>query len=196
MTAGRNSISKKKDWCTPPKYVDAVKDVFNGSISLDPCSNKYSLVDAETEYMLPEKDGLKESWDFPTIYINPPYGRFKGRTSSISDWLKRCYEANKECNSEVIALVPIAANTNHWKKFVFSKATAICFLYDTRLKFYEEGKEIKKGAPMACVMIYWGDNYEKFYNVFILHGAVVDIRPLKGEVIGKKRKQRILSLEI
>lgn len=181
MTAGRNTVSKKKDWCTPPKYVDAVKSVFNGNISLDPCSNKHSFVNAETEYeyMLPDNDGLKESWNFPTIYINPPYGRFKGRTSSIYDWLKRCYEANKEYNSEVIALIPVATNTSHWKKFVFSKATAICFLYDTRLKFYEDGKEIKKGAPMACAMIYWGSNYENYYNVFIKHGAVVNIKQVE-----------------
>ena len=179
MTAGRNTVSKKKDWCTPPKYVDAVKSVFNGNISLDPCSNKHSFVNAETEYMLPDNDGLKESWNFPTIYINPPYGRFKGRTSSIYDWLKRCYEANKEYNSEVIALIPVATNTSHWKKFVFSKATAICFLYDTRLKFYEDGKEIKKGAPMACAMIYWGNNYENYYNVFIKHGAVVNIKQVE-----------------
>jgi len=183
MTAGRNTISKNKDWCTPPKYVDAVKKVFNGKILLDPCSNKYSLVHADVEYMLPDKDGLKESWNYPTVYLNPPYGRFKGRKSTIYNWLKRCYEANKEYNSEVIALVPVATNTNHWKEFVFSKATAICFLYDTRLKFYEDGKEIKKGAPMACVMIYWGENYKKFYDIFINHGAVVDIRPLKGKTI-------------
>jgi len=175
MTAGRNAVSKKKDWCTPPKYVEAVRNVFNGKISLDPCSDKYSFVNAETEYMLPDKDGLKESWDFPTIYVNPPYGGFKGRTSTIYDWLKRCYEANKKYNSEVLALVPVATNTDHWKEFIFSKTTAICFLYDTRLKFYEGGKEMKKGAPMACAMIYWGITYNKFYNIFVKYGAVLNI---------------------
>lgn len=179
MTAGRNSISKNKDWCTPPKYVEAVKKVFDGKISLDPASNKYSFVHADVEYMLPEKDGLKESWNYPTIYLNPPYGRFTGRASSIYDWLKRCYDANKEYNSEILALIPVAPNTKHWKKFIFGQSDAICFLYDTRLKFYENGGEMKKGAPMACCMIYWGDNYEKFYNAFIKYGAVVNIRNLK-----------------
>jgi len=187
MTAGRNAVSKKKDWCTPPKYVKAVRSVFNGGISLDPCSDKYSFVNAETEYILPENNGLKESWDFPTIYVNPPYGRFKGRKPTIYNWFKRCYDSNKDYESEVIALVPVAVNTNHWKHFVFGKATAICFLYDTRLRFYNKGKEMKKGSSMACATIYWGANYEKFYSVFVHYGAVVDIRPLKGEAIGNKK---------
>lgn len=96
--------------------------------------------------------------------------------------------------SEVIALVPVAANTGHWEKSVFSRATAICFLYDTRLKFLENGKSGGKGAPMACAAVYWGNNYSKFYGVFINHGAVVDIRPLKGKIIGSKVKSSQISL--
>ncbi|MGC1374908.1 MAG: hypothetical protein WA821_01710, partial [Anaerolineales bacterium] len=68
MTAGRQSVSKKKDWQTPKKYVDAVKEVFGGTIHLDPCSSPYSIVKAEVEYRLPEHDGLSQIWNFPTIY--------------------------------------------------------------------------------------------------------------------------------
>lgn len=186
MTAGRNSISRNKDWCTPKKYVDAVKEVFEGKISLDPCSNKHSIVNANIEYSLPDKDGLVESWNFPTIYVNPPYGRNKEKKTSIKDWLKKCAGAHEKYASEVIALVPVATNTGHWKKSVYGKAKAICFLFDTRLKFLENGKDKGKGAPMSCAIIYWGKNYEKFYDVFIKYGAVVNISHLKDEErIGK-----------
>jgi hypothetical protein len=94
----------------------------------------------------------------------------------------------------VLALVPIAANTAHWKRYVFTKARAICFLYDTRLRFLENGKDSGKGAPMACAMIYWGNDYQRFYNVFIEHGAVVDISNLQGENIGIERKTLKLAL--
>jgi hypothetical protein len=30
------------------------------------------------------------------------------------------------------------------------------------LKALENGKDVGKGAPMACAMIYWGNDYEKF----------------------------------
>jgi DNA N-6-adenine-methyltransferase (Dam). len=83
MTAGRKVISTKKDWGTPQKYVDAVKEVFGGVIYLDPCSSSFSIVKAKVEYKLPDSDGLLESWNFPTIYVNPPYGNDKERRTKI-----------------------------------------------------------------------------------------------------------------
>ena len=145
MSAGRSVNSQSQAWGTPKKYVKAVKKFFGGSIALDPCSNEFSFVHAQTEYMLPENDGLSESWDFPTIYVNPPYGADR----------------------------------------VFGRAKAICFLYDTRLKFLENGLDIGKGAPMSCSMIYWGERFDEFYKEFINFGAVVDLTNLKGEAIGK-----------
>jgi len=192
MTAGRNIISLSQSWGTPQKYVDAVKKVFGGVIHLDPCSNEYSIVHAEKEYVLPKNDGLKESWNFPTVYVNPPYGIDQERGTRIRDWLERCADAYETYNSEVIALIPVAANTSHWKRHVFTKAHGICFLYDTRLRFLENGRDTGVGAPMACSMIYWGNNFTKFYNVFIEHGAVVDISNLIGEKVEKDRQKMTL----
>ena len=172
MSAGRNINTLSHSWGTPSKYVHAVKSVFGGYIDLDPCSNEFSIVNAKVEYKLPYQDGLKETWNFPKIYVNPPYGIDKENRTTIKHWLAKCAYANAEYGAEVIALVPVAANTAHWKKYVFTKARAICFLYDTRLRFLENGKDVGKGAPMACAMVYWGNNYNNFYKVFIQHGAV------------------------
>lgn len=188
MSAGRTVNTLSQDWGTPEKYICAVKQVFGGSIALDPCSNEYSLVDAETEYALPLKDGLKESWDFPTIFVNPPYGIDKERGTSIKQWLYRCAAAHRHHNAEVVALVPVATNTGHWKKYVFVNATAVCFLYDTRLRFLVDGRDEGKGAPMSCAMVYWGHNYPKFFDVFIEHGAVLDLRVLHGKAIGEAKR--------
>lgn len=174
MTAGRTVIGNSRDWCTPPKYVRAVREVLD-EIHLDPCSNRWSLTEANTEWRLPEHDGLRMSWDYPTIYVNPPYGSDVERGTRIIDWLRKCAEANDEFGSEVIALVPIAANTRHWKHYVWPKAAAVCFLYDTRLRFLVEGRDDGKGAPMACSMIYWGERKTRFADVFSAHGAVVDL---------------------
>ena len=192
MSAGRNINTLSQSWGTPLKYIKAVKKVFGGQIDLDPCSNGYSIVYAKTEYKLPKQDGLHESWNYPTIYVNPPYGIDKERGTSIKDWLAKCVYAYETYGSEVLALVPVAANTGHWKKFVFTKAKSICFLYDTRLRFLENGLDKGKGAPMACAMIYWGNNTHKFYDVFIDYGAVVDISNLIGEPIGIDRKKLTL----
>jgi len=184
MSAGRNINSLSQDWGTPANYVEVVKDFFGGQIDLDPCSNRFSIVGAETEYSLPEHDGLKESWDFRRIYVNPPYGLDRKRGTGIKSWMYRCSQARKTFNSEVLALVPVATNTGHWKKYVFGRAGAVCFLYDTRLKFLVNGKNGGKGAPMSCAMIYWGEHYDRFFDIFIKHGAVVDLRPLCHKQIG------------
>ena len=188
MSAGRSVNSQSQNWGTPLKYVKAVKSFFGGNIDLDPCSNKYSIVNAETEFMLPDVDGLKEEWNYNTIYVNPPYGADRKRGTTIKDWLGKCAISHDKYHSEIIALVPVATNTGHWKKSIFGKARSICFLYDTRLKFLENGRNGGKGAPMACALIYWGTNSEKFFDKFIDFGAVVDLTHLIGKKIGEERK--------
>lgn len=195
MSAGRSVNSQSQSWGTPPKYVKAIKKNFGDKISLDPCSNKYSIVNAETEFMLPETDGLKQEWDYPTIYINPPYGADRKRGTTIKNWLAKCALSHNKYNSEILALVPVATNTGHWKQSIFGQARAICFLYDTRLKFLVNGLDVGKGAPMACAMVYWGRDYEKFYKIFIEFGAVVDIENLKKKKIGEKRKMMTFEFE-
>ena len=185
MTAGRNNAeSLSQNWCTPPKYVDAIRRFFSGSIALDPCSNRFSIVKAGVEYCLPETNGLAASWDYPTIYVNPPYGSDRERGTTIRDWLRKCAEARSKHGAEVLALVPVATNTRHWKQFVFGAATAVAFLYDTRLRFLVDGKDGGKGAPMSCAMIYWGPQYQRFEKVFLRFGAVVDVRHLHGKEVG------------
>ncbi len=179
MTAGRKINTFSKEWGTPDNYVNIIKEFFGGNINLDPCSNKYSIVNAKVEYKLPKYNGLQESWNFSTIYVNPPYGINKKYKTSIKDWLFRCSLANEKYKSEILALIPVATNTGHWKKYIFGKATGICFLADTRLKFLMNGKKIGTGSPMACAMIYWGIDFKRFSQIFQEFGAVVNINNLK-----------------
>lgn len=185
MTAGRRVNTFSQSWCTPPKYVNAIKNFWNGTISLDPCSNQYSIVKAETEFSLPETDGLKQEWNYPTVYVNPPYGADRSRGTTIKNWLAKCSQSYEKYDIEIIALIPVAPNTLHWKKYIFGKASAICFLYDTRLKFLVNGYDSGKGAPMACCLVYWGNQANNFLENFIQYGAVVNITNLYGKKIGE-----------
>ena len=179
MSAGRKVITDNKHWGTPPKYVEAVKAFFGGQIDLDPCSNEWSVVKAKIEYRLPQHDGLKASWNYKKIFVNPPYGKDRHRGTGIKSWLQRCELANAMHGSEVLALVPVAVNTTHWKKYVFGKARSLCFLADTRLKFLVNGMDGGQGAPMACCMIYWGTDHDRFVKIFRTYGAVVPLDELQ-----------------
>lgn len=191
MTAGRTVNSLSQHWCTPSKYVEAVKQTFGGEIALDPCSNKWSIVGAKTAWVLP-KDGLRQIWNYKTIYVNPPYGADRERKTRIHDWLFKCAEAHLDHASEVIALVPVAANTRHWKDSVWAKATSVCFLYDTRLRFLEGGSDTGKGAPMACAAVYWGYFPGRFASAFEEHGAVVSLGGVKIPKGWTREKQLVL----
>src|SRR5271157_4072793 len=195
MSAGRTINTLSQDWGTPENYVQAVKEFFGGQIDLDPCSNQYSIVGAETEYVLPEQDGLKKTWNFRRIYVNPPYGLDRKRGTGIKNWLYRCAVANKDFGSEVLALVPVATNTGHWKKYVFGKARSICFLADTRLKFLVNGENGGKGAPMSCAMIYWGQDHHRFKTVFGKFGAVLSLEELIGSSQEEEATQALLIVE-
>jgi hypothetical protein len=162
MSAGRRVNTKSKDWCTPPKYVAPITAFFGGVIELDPCSNSESIVNAKIELC---KGGLEYDWSTAkSVYVNPPYGR-DGETT-IYDWLKKCHISN----TEIIALIPVATNTKHWKHFVFS-SQVICFLGDTRLKFLIDGNTNNKGASMSCCLVYWGKNGKDFIHIFSDYGV-------------------------
>lgn len=175
MTAGRSPISVAKEWCTPPDIVSSVRRVFGGGIGLDPCSNPYSFVNAKVEYRLPDHDGLKEDWTEATIFVNPPYGSDASRGTRIIDWFAKIADA-VGVGSSVIALVPVATNTRHWKKYVYPIASAVCFLSAPRLRFYINGVEDPKGAPMSCAVIYYGSDISRFGEEFRRHGTVVTLQ--------------------
>lgn len=196
MTAGRkNTESLSQNWCTPPKYVDAIRRFFGGSISLDPCSNQWSIVNAEVELQLPQSDGLTVDWNHPTVFVNPPYGADRSRGTTIRDWLKKCAESHRKHGAEVLGLVPVATNTKHWKLHVWSAATGVAFLYDTRLRFLVDGRDGGKGAPMSCAMVYWGSRYTDFEELFTRFGAVVDIRHLHEKRVGVGSQAELFDKE-
>ena len=75
-------------------------------------------------------------------------------------------------------------------RFVWGAAKGVAFLYDTRLKFLVDGRGGGKGAPMSCAMVYWGQAYETFFDVFIGHGAVVNLDHLRGVQVGLHQGSR------
>ena len=135
---------------------------------MDPCGTEGDFTCAVRSIRLPE-DGLLVAWElFRTIFLNPPYGRDADRGTTIKDWLRKASEAS-EAGSEIIALIPVATNTQHWKKYVFPTCSRVCFLKDSRFKFVGAGK---KGAPMAVAAVYWGKSPERFEEVFAFRGAI------------------------
>ena len=46
--------------------------------------------------MLSKNDGLREDWNYATIYMNPPYGADRERGTTIKNWLVKCALTHKK----------------------------------------------------------------------------------------------------
>lgn len=87
---------------TPPYVLEPVREAL-GVIYLDPCTEPDNPCGARVFYTA-ETDGVERSWDFRTIYVNPPYSKARER------WVRRCIEA-AEAGSQVVLLMPSHTDT-------------------------------------------------------------------------------------
>lgn len=160
--AGYTATAKRTDWWTPPELVERVRAVFGGAIGLDPCGSPGSAVKAIREYYLPSENGLALDWNYPSVFVNPPYGR------GIAAWVQKCVEVAH--GVEVILLLPAATGTKHWQDAIFPTASAINFIRG-RLKFVGAADD----APMPCALVYWGRDVERFAKVMCAVGVTINL---------------------
>lgn len=126
--------------CTPGLYVETVRRFFGGTIDVDPCPNRCSVVKATYEFYRPERDGLRDPWSMPLfdelaassrVFVNPPWGLdFETDGATLAPWLDKCAEEMKR-GAEIVALVPTTPGSGCWRKHVLPVVKAICFVDDT-----------------------------------------------------------------
>lgn len=168
--------SKSEHWNTPPSVIEKVKIFGGGKIDLDPCSNGFSQVRAEVE-LTKEQKGLTCNWENHAtrgglIFVNPPYD------------MKTLQQAVYSCSSygglgwHCILLVPCKTDQTWFQGPVLRRARAICFIKG-RVKFLENGKPRKGGAPMACCLIWFGPEtrgFNGFLEAFSDLGTCLKLR--------------------
>jgi phage N-6-adenine-methyltransferase len=155
--------SDSVEWYTPPKIIEAVRELFGGTIDLDPCSNAKGAaanVPARVHYTQ-EDNGLFQPW-FGNVYMNPPYG-----AREIVPWVERVrmeYEARRV--TAAVVLVKAATDTRWFR--VLSERYPRCEVAG-RLKF----SGCKAPAPFPSVLFYLGDDVQRFGRVFARFGVLV-----------------------
>lgn len=155
----------REDWRTPPEVVELVREVFGGTIHLDPCASPAASL-AEVNFTGPDLDhglagavdGLDAAWQ-GTVYVNPPF-------SSLRAWVEKCQREHQEHGAEVILLMPARTDTRAWHQHV-STASAVC-LWRGRLTFVGA----PASAPFPVAFIYWGPRIQTFRDVFSKHGMI------------------------
>jgi len=116
--------SKTGEWSTPQDFFDKLNWRF-GPFDLDPCANATNTK-CKT-FFTEEDDGLSQSWQGHTVFVNPPYGR------GIDAWIKKGYEEAQDSDTKVVMLIPARTDTKYWHDYVM-KAEMVFFIKG-RLKF-------------------------------------------------------------
>ena len=153
--------SNKTDcWYSPPSIVELIIQVL-GEINLDPCADDGQHIPAGKHYTF-DDNGLEQPW-CGKVYMNPPY-------SHPGAWMRKLQLEFETGNvDEAIALVPAATDTN-WLSPVL-KTQPVCF-WKGRIKFLGQDYQPKSSARQSHVLVYWGNNWQKFREVFEDYGVV------------------------
>lgn len=138
----------KDDWETPQWLFDQLDKEFH--FTLDPCCT-HETAKCEKHYT-PEEDGLAQSWEGETVFVNPPYSRGKKGRGGQTEWVKKCYEEGQKPGTTVVALLPARTDTERFHTYILGKAE-IRFLKG-RIKFLDNGTE-KDRAVFGCMVCVW-----------------------------------------
>ena len=160
--------SKSSDsWYTPLHIVELVIRVL-GEIDLDPCADDGRHIRARSHFTASD-DGLLRSWE-GRVFMNPPYscpGMWMKKLQAEVE-LVRVREAMPAAGF-AYALLPAATDTN-WLSPVL-KTQSVCF-WKGRIKFLDANYQPKLSARQSHCLVYWGDNPQRFKEVFQKYGVV------------------------
>lgn len=134
--------SKTNEWSTPQEFYDRLNKEYQ--FTLDPCCTKET---AKCDlFFTKEDDGLNQSWEGHTVFMNPPYGR------EIKDWIKKAYQEGNKPNTIVVCLIPARTDTSYWHKYCMKASEII--LIKGRLKFGGKGP-----APFPSAIVVFDNPY-------------------------------------
>ena len=100
--------SHSNKWCTPPWILALARQVFNGSIDLDQCSNASAQALVQAFQCFDQTDdGLHQPWS-GKVFVNPPFGMVTGKSQQGLFLEKSISEYSKDHVSEVLLLLMAA----------------------------------------------------------------------------------------
>lgn len=169
--------SESAEHNTPEDIIEAIRDVFGGTIGLDPATNEaaQAYIQAET-YRTAAMHGntLAMPWKCRSLWLNPPFtiptGRYNAKGKEIRErviglWVERWLQAIEEREADAAALLVPARTDTEWFEPLFG--LPMCFT-SGRLRF--SGAD--NGAPFPTVIVYAGGNRDRFFERFETFGNV------------------------
>jgi len=161
--------SRNNEWCTPPEYVEAARQVMGG-IDLDPASSDAAnqTIQAET-YYTEDDDGLEHGWS-GRVWMNPPYSG--DLVAPFCDKLVRHIQQGDV--TEACVLVNNATETG-WFQSLLSVASCVCFPR-SRIKFQDQNGDVAGTPLQGQAIIYVGPYSADFETAYADFGTFLFTR--------------------
>jgi len=158
------NTSGNDEWYTPVQYIDMAREVMGG-IDLDPasCRQGQENVKAEKFYMR-EDNGLEQPWN-GRVWLNPPYS-----VPLLDQFVQKMGDEFIAGNVAQAIVLTHSFTDTKWFHLLADISSQVCFTRG-RIKF--EGPDgVKNAPPSGHVFFYFGNNSNKFAEVFKKIGLV------------------------
>lgn len=157
----RGEDHERQRMLTPEYVLGPIRELWGNEIGLDPCTEPDNPTRATAFYCLPD-DGCTESWDYATVFCNPPYGETRDR------WVRRCIQEGE--HRKVILLMPSHTDTQICQ-LALEAADSVLFIRG-RLKFgvvRQNGRQ--EAASHGSILFGFGQNLAKLGHLGVLMNA-------------------------
>ncbi len=135
----RAYCGRTNEWLTPPEIIDAL-----GPFDLDPCAAVNRPFATATLHYTIRDEGLTKRW-VGFVWLNPPYG------PSTGPWLQKL-----AMHGDGIALIFARTETAMFRRWVWTKADALVFLYGRLHFLYPNGERATANAGAPSVLVGYG----------------------------------------
>ena len=163
------------EWYTPAHIIDAARETMI-HIDLDPasCAAANEMVRAE-RFFTKESDGLKQSWQSSTLWMNPPFN-----DGLIESFVEKLFDSVN--SGDVSTAIVLTTNSTEapWCQRLLMQASAICFPSE-RIHFWRADDRKITGPRSGHMIYYFGEDPETFVIHFEGIGCCVIPRALNGE---------------
>lgn len=137
-----------REWATPPEVFNPLHAEFG--FTLDPCATAANA--KVSRFYTEADDGLKQSWAFQRVFMNPPYGR------EIYAWTRKARE-EAAAGVLVVGLLPASTDLQWWHDDVVGHAE-VRYLRG-RVRFITGGPYRASGFFASVVVIWRGSESEE-----------------------------------
>lgn len=164
-----DNSAQSQEWYTPQYIIDAVRDTLF-TIDLDPASCEFANeVVMASKYFTRYDNALGNSW-YGNVWMNPPYGKTKGR-SNQDVWFTKLEQEYLAGNIEqALSLYNVSVGSK-WFSRVLRYPT--CFL-DKRIAFYDSSGEVQKAPRYGNCVVHMGQGVRRFVNSFNSLGVTME----------------------